>query len=636
MPAPYSGTWSPAASTWMLGLALACASVMLSAGEAWADGAPSWEEVPPMITPRGDHTATVLQDGRVLVAGGYATSASGGSLLRDVEIYDPASKSWAPAASLGAPLPRVGATVLLPSGEVLATDGIAAQRYSPALDEWTSLPPLPTSLSQGSQLSSPSAVLLPSGNALVVGLGGSSAAGFHLAGSVYDPTSSSWTAIPTRADLAVGLDARATLLDDGRVLVVTGKSGAIYDPGSNAWAASPELGHRQYLYRAVRLASGDVLVVGTGNDEPGSPYVVTASEVYLRESNLWMTTESTSIDWQSGDGQSEPACWGWGTMGIGVSLLPSGRVLRTGGMRNYSCDMRPTPWNPDLPLVVNYAWMLFDLPTSVYDPASFSWAPLAATPPVTMARAHHTATLLDDGSVLIAGGYVDDPAFDGDPETAIVPATASAVLFHELPPRGAPCATGSDCASGFCADSVCCDAACADPDHACAVAAGASQDGICTPLSGAGGDGGSGGDAGQGGSGGDAGQGGSGGDAGQGGSSGDGGSGGDAGQGGSATGDGGGDAATSGTTGSSGSAVDGSGGTDATSASSGSGSGGSGAQSGAGGGSSGGEGESFRCHMTPDARSAPSWLLLLGGLATLRLRRRIQVPPARRPQRTIP
>ncbi|WP_437499438.1 kelch repeat-containing protein [Sorangium sp. So ce1099] len=453
-----------------LGLPLACAPVMLFAGEVWAAGAPSWGELPPMITPRAGHTATVLQDGRVLMAGGYGTNAYNASLVRDVEIYDPASRTWTPAAPLRTPLGSVGATVRLPSGVVLATDGAAAEAYVPALDRWRSLPRLPTSLS------APSALLLPSGKALVVGT--LPRDGYTVAGSIYDPAALAWTAIPARSGPAVGGQASATLLDDGHVLVVTGKNGGIYDPESNTWAESSELAYFYDHNIAARLANGDVLIVGGGNDSMASGYAAT-SEVYLRERDLWVTTARTYS-------YIDSYCWGSGFAGIRVSPLLSGQLLQTGGMRYESCEQELPHGDPDgYPWTSIYSYTRFGLPVGAYDPASFSWSPVSAAPPATMERAHHTSTRLDDGTVLIAGGYVADEFPYGETDLSRVIATTSALLFHELPPRGAPCAADSDCASGFCADSVCCDAACAGPCDACAVAAGASQDGVCTPLSGA-------------------------------------------------------------------------------------------------------------------------------------------------------
>jgi hypothetical protein len=127
-----------------------------------------------------------------------------------------------------------------------------------------------------------------------------------------------------------------------------------------------------------------------------------------------------------------------------TSLLPSGRVLLTGGVE-------PLPGEGlDSGYRSLYATM------AVFDEATRAWSSLDVEPPVTMARAYHSSTLLRDGSVLIAGGYVD----------ATTP-TAPAVLFHERSQLGVGCDADRDCGSGFCADSVCCDARCAGPCDAC-------------------------------------------------------------------------------------------------------------------------------------------------------------------------
>ncbi|XXY51772.1 kelch repeat-containing protein [Sorangium sp. So ce269] len=438
-------------SSWLLGVALACAAVVLPAGEVWADGTPSWERLPAMITPRGGHTATLLQDGRVLVAGG--DGGDGTVLLREVELYDPASKTWAPAAPLPSPLREVAATAVLPDGLALLTDGEHVEVYSPDLDLWSAAAPLTPALT------APHAVLLPGGKLMM--LGGASGS---LAGSVYDDLAGTWTPIRTLSGAAA---ATATLLRDGRVLAVNNGRGNIYDPETDSWTPTSRATLWSRTYRATRLASGDVLFVG-GYDFSDQM----SSQLYLHETDLWLAIQGHDPFYYP-----YPECLpGVGyDRGVGVSLLPSGSVLLTGGMVSYTCGIYDEDGHP----VDLWYYSEFSAELEVYEPARAAWVPLDVEPPETMARADHTVTSLHDGSVLIAGGLVASDLPAGAP----VP-TASALLFHERAPLGAACEAGGDCASGFCADSVCCDAACAGACDACAASAGATKDGACTPLSG--------------------------------------------------------------------------------------------------------------------------------------------------------
>ena len=74
---------------------------------------------PPMETPRANHTATLLADGRVLVTGGTGT---GGLAVPGGEIYDPSANTWTPTAHLN--VARRGHTAtLLPDGTVLIAGG---------------------------------------------------------------------------------------------------------------------------------------------------------------------------------------------------------------------------------------------------------------------------------------------------------------------------------------------------------------------------------------------------------------------------------------------------------------------------------------------------------------------------------
>ncbi|MGK3987280.1 kelch repeat-containing protein [Sorangium sp. So ce136] len=438
-------------SSWLLRVALACAAVVLPAGEVWADGTPSWERLPAMNTPRGGHTATLLQDGRVLVAGGHG--GDGTVLLREAELYDPSSKTWAPAAPLPSPLREVAATAVLPDGLALLTDGEHVEVYSPDLDLWSAAAPLTPALT------APHAVLLPGGKLMMLGRASGS-----LAGSIYDDLTGTWTPIRSLSGAAA---ATATLLQDGRVLAVGYGRGNIYDPETDSWTPIFQPTEWSPTYRATRLASGDVLFVGGYDFSSQMP-----SQLYLHEADLWLEIPGHDPFYYP-----YPECYpdvGY-DKGLGVSLLPSGSVLLTGGVASYICGIYDENGHP----VDLWYYSEFSAEQEVYDPARAAWVPLDVEPPETMARAEHTVTSLHDGSVLIAGGLVASDLPAGAP----VP-TASAMLFHERAPLGGACEAGGDCASGFCADSVCCDAACAGACDACAASAGATKDGACTPLSG--------------------------------------------------------------------------------------------------------------------------------------------------------
>jgi N-acetylneuraminic acid mutarotase len=95
-----------------------------------------------MSTARDNHTATLLNNGKVLVSGGYA----GGDAFSSVEVYDPASNTWSAAQSLRNPRWGHSAT-LLNNGKVLVVGGYtntgnylgvsSAEMYDPASNTWS-------------------------------------------------------------------------------------------------------------------------------------------------------------------------------------------------------------------------------------------------------------------------------------------------------------------------------------------------------------------------------------------------------------------------------------------------------------------------------------------------------------------
>jgi hypothetical protein len=133
---PASGTWSTAASMPTFRYAetatrLQDGKILVTGGyingngsastavaEVYDPALNSWTPTAPMASARGDHTATLLPNGKVLVTGGYAS----GSYLASAEVYDPASGTWSAAAPMTSARADHTATAL-PNGQVLVSGG---------------------------------------------------------------------------------------------------------------------------------------------------------------------------------------------------------------------------------------------------------------------------------------------------------------------------------------------------------------------------------------------------------------------------------------------------------------------------------------------------------------------------------
>ena len=121
---------------------------------------------------RAGHTATLLENGKVLVAGGYNSAR----FHDTAELYDPAENSWAAAATMAGI--HIGHTATrLPDGTVLVAGGFGttlqatAERYDPAANTWTPA----GSMTDGR--SGHTATLLAGGKVLVAGGVNSTAGG---------------------------------------------------------------------------------------------------------------------------------------------------------------------------------------------------------------------------------------------------------------------------------------------------------------------------------------------------------------------------------------------------------------------------------------------------------------------------
>jgi hypothetical protein len=228
--------------------------------EFYAPVTNTWAAGPAMNVARHAHTATPLPDGRIFVAGG-APSTRLADISATTEIYDPATGRWTPTAPMS--VPRLGHTAtLLGNGRILVAGGTMGpnsnstlgQVYDPATDRWY----------DAGSLIVPRrghvAVVLDDGYVLVAG--GSNDDGPTATAERYDPARNTWFAVGAMSAARVGHT--LTLLRDGRVLAVGGRnaSAELYDPATGTWTPAPSPSTAREAHTATLLRDGAVLVAG--------------------------------------------------------------------------------------------------------------------------------------------------------------------------------------------------------------------------------------------------------------------------------------------------------------------------------------------------------------------------------------
>ena len=264
-----------------------------------------------------------LPDNRVLIINNDNSYISGNAV-----IYDAIKREASEAGSLALPR-RKFATAVLGDGSVLVTGGVWFQRspprrlttpsaelWSAAAGRWVSPAALMVSRAMHT------ATLLQNGKVLVANgatnrPGSTSDPSFDLASAeLFDPSTGSWSmASPTKQARA---HHTATLLHDGRVLVVGGKAPTtteIYDPRSNTWLTPGQLIVPRTSHSAALLKDGSVLVCGGIRTFPTMGPSLSSCEIFDPKVGAW-----TSVA-----GLSEAV------VGHTLTTLQDGRVLRVGG-----------------------------------------------------------------------------------------------------------------------------------------------------------------------------------------------------------------------------------------------------------------------------------------------------------------
>ncbi|HEU5203763.1 MAG TPA: kelch repeat-containing protein [Candidatus Limnocylindrales bacterium] len=316
----------------------------------------AWIQTGTMVTPREGYSAVRLQDGRVLVVGGYSGPSGYADDLTSAELYDPASGTWSAAGSISKPLIHDAVTVLR-DGRVLVLVGYVedgpsgAEVYDPASGTWTATGPM----ASGVDKLDGGFTMLRDGRVLATGRDGA---------QVYDPATGNWTATGPMARECCGM---LQVLQDGRILDIGGAQ--LYDPASGNWTATGKRNYEGYGAAVVLLSDGKVLVAGgRGFKLPDNYYDLDSAEVYDPDTGSWTAIADMHAK----------------TFATAAFLQPDGKVLVVGSRS-----------------------------AEVYDPATGTWTALPSRPGIN----YNDAMLLSDGTVRVTGelpGDADESACTAD------------------------------------------------------------------------------------------------------------------------------------------------------------------------------------------------------------------------------
>jgi hypothetical protein len=335
-----------------------------------------------MITGRQQSfTATSLQNGNVLVAGGVSSGVS----VAHAEVYNISTGTFSATGNLQQPLDGHSAT-LLPNGQVLIAGGVTTTSLITTAEVYD---PVAGTFKATGSLEEPrfSPLAIPLGNGKILITGGSS--GANLGGiEIYDPGTGTFSSTSTFMNFSRA-GGTMTKLADGRFLFVGGLGGdgnfvlsaEIFDPATNKFTLTGAIATGRQMHTATLLGNGTVLVVGGFTNSSQTGYVSSA-EIYDPVSGTFGATPSNPNVTRANHT---------------ATLLPNGKVLIAGGL--FSSAPLGTP------------------SAELYDPVAGTFT---STGNMSAPRTGHTATPLSDGRILIAEGiytatpgtYAPDELYD--------------------------------------------------------------------------------------------------------------------------------------------------------------------------------------------------------------------------------
>lgn len=310
-----------------------------------SDDASGWSEASNLLQPRRGHSVAQLTGGRAIICGGIDSRRM---LTASTEMLDTATGRWERAEPLPIAIAHTTLTTLA-DGRVLLTGGLAGSEAASFPDEevrGNQAEPVPLTY-------------------------------------IFDSQRASWSAAAPMNDARVGHS--ATLLTDGTVLVVGGEGGTTladdmeagfyfnslverYDPATNTWSTAGRIPEPRRDHSATRLEDGRVLIFGGLVEPVGVP--TSSAVLFDPDSSVWIPLDHRG-----------PRRWAHS-----ATRLSDGRVLIAGG------------YDPRGDGVIDFTLsssFLFDPRTSAF----------VLGPQLPRSRGGHGAVLLENGSVLLFGGY---------------------------------------------------------------------------------------------------------------------------------------------------------------------------------------------------------------------------------------
>jgi hypothetical protein len=356
------------------------------AGAPSLSGTGAVSEIAAMHVARASHSSTLLANGMVLIAGGFAGSGGEYNPYRTAELFDPNSGTFQSVAEMS--IGRSGhSATLLKNGRVLIVGGWtgrydlrgSAEIFDPSTKQF-----VPTGNLVVERAGS-TAALLADGRVLITG-GEDRRENKIASAEIYDPSTGKFAATGSMAEARAAHT--ATAMKDGRVLIVGGSSGhypsqnvyrsaEIFDPATGKFVSTGQMTVARHKHAAILLPSGKVLIVG-GSDNRDWHGEYASAEIYDPTSGTFSATCAMSTA-----RFKLPAA---------VALLSSGKVLVAGG-------------GPFAELYDETMGSFTKVPGSLGAPRFFA-----------------SATSLPDGKALITGGYAETGGS--------LPATPAAWLYQ--------------------------------------------------------------------------------------------------------------------------------------------------------------------------------------------------------------